>query len=144
MNINKVDIMKWVTALRSGKYKQTRTCLNDEKGFCCLGVACDLFIDEADQLRYYDDYDEDNRCTSYLKGDLPCDQPNAPEWLQIINEDFEKKEGREISALNDGVTDWTATDKARKSGEIEANEHIFKRKPLSFAEIADKIEEHYL
>ena len=30
--------MKWVSALRSGKYKQTKGALKDEHGFCCLGV----------------------------------------------------------------------------------------------------------
>lgn len=31
---------KWLKALRSGKYKQTEGYLNDENGYCCLGVAC--------------------------------------------------------------------------------------------------------
>ena len=34
---------KWIAALRSGKYRQTRGRLNDADGFCCLGVACDVF-----------------------------------------------------------------------------------------------------
>ena len=33
----------WVKALRSGKYKQTTHILRNTFGFCCLGVACDLF-----------------------------------------------------------------------------------------------------
>jgi hypothetical protein len=34
---------KWITALRSGNYKQTKNVLKDEKGgFCCLGVLCDV------------------------------------------------------------------------------------------------------
>lgn len=32
----------WIKALRSGEYKQTRCTLKDNKGFCCLGVLCDL------------------------------------------------------------------------------------------------------
>lgn len=32
----------WCTELRSGKYQQTTTHLSDNKGFCCLGVLCDL------------------------------------------------------------------------------------------------------
>lgn len=32
----------WVDALRSGKYRQTEGTLRDEKGYCCLGVLCDL------------------------------------------------------------------------------------------------------
>ena len=34
---------KWVEALRSGKYKQSIQFLHSEEGYCCLGVACDLF-----------------------------------------------------------------------------------------------------
>lgn len=33
---------KWLEALRSGKYEQSRACLRDPKGFCCLGVLCDI------------------------------------------------------------------------------------------------------
>lgn len=33
---------KWVTALRSGKYEQSKKGLRSDKGFCCLGVLCDL------------------------------------------------------------------------------------------------------
>jgi hypothetical protein len=33
---------KWVAALRSGKYSQTRETLQDENGFCCLGVLCEV------------------------------------------------------------------------------------------------------
>lgn len=32
--------MKWIKALRSGKYKQTTGSLRDDKGHCCLGVLC--------------------------------------------------------------------------------------------------------
>lgn len=33
---------RWLTALRSGKYQQDTRCLRTNRGFCCLGVACDL------------------------------------------------------------------------------------------------------
>lgn len=33
---------KWVEALRSGKYNQTRSCLKNLDGHCCLGVLCDV------------------------------------------------------------------------------------------------------
>ena len=33
---------KWLEALRSGRYPQTREKLRDKVGFCCLGVACDI------------------------------------------------------------------------------------------------------
>ena len=34
---------KWVSALRSGEYQQTKGFLRKEDGFCCLGVLCDLY-----------------------------------------------------------------------------------------------------
>lgn len=34
--------LKWVTALRSGRYQQTSGQLRDERGYCCLGVLCDV------------------------------------------------------------------------------------------------------
>jgi hypothetical protein len=33
----------WITALRSGKYKQSRGFLKTKDGFCCLGVLCDVY-----------------------------------------------------------------------------------------------------
>jgi len=40
---------KWVSALRSGDYKQTQHRLRKEDGFCCLGVLCDLYIKENNE-----------------------------------------------------------------------------------------------
>lgn len=33
---------KWIEALLSDKYPQTRGVLRSDRGYCCLGVACDL------------------------------------------------------------------------------------------------------
>ena len=37
---------QWISALRSGKYKQARGQLKTSKGYCCLGVLCDLTAGE--------------------------------------------------------------------------------------------------
>ena len=34
---------KWLSALRSGDYKQTQDHLRINDRFCCLGVLCDLY-----------------------------------------------------------------------------------------------------
>jgi len=34
-------------ALRSGEYKQTKQRLRNDEGFCCLGVACDIYMKET-------------------------------------------------------------------------------------------------
>lgn len=43
--MNQEFIDKWVKALESDKYQQTIGVLNDGKGFCCLGVICELVPD---------------------------------------------------------------------------------------------------
>lgn len=40
MNIENMRI--WIETLESGQYSQTNGGLHDDKGFCCLGVLCDL------------------------------------------------------------------------------------------------------
>lgn len=38
---------RWTDALRSGEYDQTQGWLRDKRGFCCLGVACEVFGPEV-------------------------------------------------------------------------------------------------
>jgi len=54
MQLSKAQIREWVAALRSGDYAQGTGALcrsrqvdgePDVQEFCCLGVACDLFLD---------------------------------------------------------------------------------------------------
>lgn len=93
MKVDKKKIKKWVKALRSGKYKQTKYKLQDHRGFCCLGVACDIFIPK-EKKRFL----EKNRC---LYGDLPKYQKHSPAWLLSINDDFDTKTNKRLSVLND-------------------------------------------
>lgn len=53
-----------IKTLRSGQYRQTKGCLRDGNGYCCLGVATDLFHkqtgrgewkDEGDTFAFYVD-----------------------------------------------------------------------------------------
>lgn len=43
------NAQKLVTALRSGDYKQGYGRLRGDDKFCCLGVACDIYIKECDE-----------------------------------------------------------------------------------------------
>ena len=76
---------KWVSALRSGEYKQTRFTLKDHHGFCCLGVACDLFIKENPEYAWKESnfngfffVDKDNRLN--ISGYLPT---VVKDWLGL-------------------------------------------------------------
>lgn len=37
----------WMAALRGGKYPQTKGSLHDDKGYCCLGVLCEVAIEQG-------------------------------------------------------------------------------------------------
>jgi hypothetical protein len=89
----KKQIETWVEALRSGEYKQTTGALQDNSGYCCLGVACRVFIPKDDLV--LDKW-------GVMDGGMPKDdQQNAPEWLNDINDDFKKQTGKELVTLND-------------------------------------------
>lgn len=61
---------KWVAALRSGEYKQSRYSLTDGQGFCCLGVLCDLARKEGlgnfDNGEFISAINEDDYSSSHL------------------------------------------------------------------------------
>lgn len=42
MPLNPEFKAKWIAALRSGNYKQTKYVLKSDDRYCCLGVACEV------------------------------------------------------------------------------------------------------
>lgn len=49
------NVKKWVNALRSGNFSQTKSKLKDDNGYCCLGIACELYAEENGLDWKYDD-----------------------------------------------------------------------------------------
>lgn len=103
--VNKSDLRKWVKALRSGEYEQCTGELENAKGFCCLGVACKVFIPAADQKLRSEPacaYDRENgRVAGTLIGSMPLLQPNAPDWLRGINAGFANRLRRKKPKIKD-------------------------------------------
>lgn len=89
----KEQAQTWANALRSGEYKQTVKQLQDDNGYCCLGVACKLFIPEQKQ-QFVEN-------TNILFGLTPNNQPNVPEWLRYLNGIFHRKTDQFLTLLND-------------------------------------------
>ena len=118
---------KWVAALRSGEYKQTKQTLHDKNGFCCLGVLCDLYLKENDldwQEHNYDPkvlvcFDREDTLPDEVAdwADIPTNPyVNVPGYLECVA----------LAALNDG-SDY----------ETPITRDI---KPRDFNQIADLIE----
>ena len=76
---------KWVAALRSGEYLQSRHYLRAMKnGFCCLGVACDVYAKETGKGEWTEEVSDDQMNCYYSfegeKGTLPAE---VCEWLGL-------------------------------------------------------------
>jgi len=80
---NQFTLKRWVKALRSGRYKQTREKLGSlENGFCCLGLACHI-----KKIKFYEE-------TSY--------PPNENIRLKTLFGVRFKYSMRTLVAMNDG------------------------------------------
>lgn len=71
---------RWLEALRSGEYKQTTENLQDCRGFCCLGVLCDLHAKErgTNWVRLNDNYE--------LYGEAQTLPLSVQEWAGLDND----------------------------------------------------------
>lgn len=119
----KSHVSTWIDALRSGEFAQADSALQNASGFCCLGVACKVFIPQHKLLMA-----EQNDGKIYIKGGEPANQPKSPKWLTFINDDFYHRTGTNLMKLND-------TGILMKGGGYE---------PLTFDEIADALQAVYI
>ena len=87
--ISKQNAIRWANELRSGKYQQTKFKLQDSIGYCCLGVACEMFSGKHPR-RY-----------GMLNGIMPSKDLRDPEWLADVGNDFFKRTGFSLQSLND-------------------------------------------
>ncbi len=81
------NAQKWVAALRSGEHEQTTgflcriNTIDGAIGFCCLGVACELYQKEGGK---FDFVEEKGGIRSYE--DCPSVLPNKVlEWLGLLS-----------------------------------------------------------
>jgi hypothetical protein len=99
--MDKVIKRRWVEALRSGKYKQGKNRLNGKDGFCCLGVLCDLAVEDG--VGSWHDYgDEGNKYFDDLGRIEATLLPLAvQQWSGLWSETGDIGRGRSLSRLND-------------------------------------------
>jgi hypothetical protein len=103
--MNKAIAMKWVKALRSGKYKQGKEQLRTVEGeYCCLGVLCDI---TKEQTR--GKWDEMGRFSRLTQGDgvvLPYFVREVTGMQsddgRLPGEVANKLKNYDLAALNDG------------------------------------------
>lgn len=93
---------KWVETLKSGDYKQATGYLQTPDGFCCLGVACDLYAEEtgdgawSEAGDYYQFVVDEGRQLQIAT--LPT---AVREWLGLRTEAGDIDNENALTALND-------------------------------------------
>lgn len=83
--MNKQIKRLWVKALKSGKYKQTKESLRDRKGYCCLGVLCDIFKQRTRKGKWEKSWSGEYRFYvggDYQTGVLPS---NVTRWAALMD-----------------------------------------------------------
>lgn len=122
MRPNKVNIRKWVEALRSGKYEQGTGALRKGGKLCCLGVACEAAIQNGVKIEV-----TATRGDAFFRyNGVLCHLPEPVQtWLGIPKGD--------PGLYRDEKTD----------GELRAI-HANDDMGLSFTAIADLVERNYL
>lgn len=105
--MNKEWKEKWLTALRSGKYKQGKYVLrNNDDEYCCLGVLCDVY---DDSLWYRDNgnYLYNSNKEETLGEDVWSAIPDylLPVFEFIYNNPIISYQGKEatLAGLNDDI-----------------------------------------
>ena len=89
---------RWITALRSGDYVQSQGCLQDQYGWCCLGVLCNI-VDgtkwiEPDESAEDGIYEHD-----YVFGEKVINDIPPREWLE--NHGLPLGLAKELAEMND-------------------------------------------
>lgn len=98
---------RWAAALRSGNYEQAtgqlRRTSGERRGYCCLGVACDLYREDHPEAKWVGIYRETfslpgtvgaegalNESTLFLPQDVQ-------DWLGVTNHATQER----LSEMND-------------------------------------------
>lgn len=110
---------QWISALRSGEYKQGYQRLERNGEFCCLGVLCDLAVKAGVVERVHGEY---------ALGVVGFARPGDPE-------------GPNASAPPWAVMEWAKIDSDSDLPMVRSLINLNDIKRLSFEEIADVIEE---
>jgi len=97
--MNKVIKAKWKKALTSGDYEQTTQALRNEDGFCCLGVLCDVYIQEKG-IDWEKPAFTNRMGRSYILGESTKLPVEVQDWAGLIGSN-PLADGCDLISLND-------------------------------------------
>jgi hypothetical protein len=68
---------RWIAALTSGDYSQTKRKLGDENGYCCLGVLCEIAVEDGVVMKDVANHLDNAQTAIYFSTDNPADRESA-------------------------------------------------------------------
>lgn len=141
---NKERIEKWIDALRSGDYQQTKEVLHDSKGYCCLGVACEIYRQETERGDWKEDQNagdshdalrfvipDEDESTLIARGNSYTIIPEVRDWFGLPEANPDLLFPREDRIEGDSEFYEESAASANDEG-------------MSFSDIADAIERTFL
>jgi hypothetical protein len=133
---------RWVEALRSGKYPQTRRTLKDDAGFCCLGVACDLYAEEVEGANWKLRGEGAQAFHGVRSIGYSVPPPEVIEWLGLRSEIGHVNDvDPSLTMLNDGSAQADSGMDVRRHSFVEIADWIASEPEGLFVEEVDLIGE---
>lgn len=101
--------LRWIDALVSGKYKQTKRYLHTKDGYCCLGVICELYKEDHPDATWAEVGEDDNGDSPFefrVSGELNSTRveliPLLTDWIGLRTGDGKNlSNGTSLADLND-------------------------------------------
>lgn len=112
--MNKQIKQMWINALRGNEYKQTQSYLRDKRGYCCLGVLCDIYRKQSiDRNVGWDMLEQDYYTFTYPErvGEAAITLPNiVKDWAEVYSVNpiikLDDRTVTTLAELNDGGKDF--------------------------------------
>lgn len=145
MPTEKSLMQKWVDALRSGAFSQTNGHLKDNIGYCCLGVACEVYRQNTDdpeaEWQPCEEGDEDGDYVERFMG-MEGELPKPVQYRLGLEKKSVKLPGHLARKITDDEEDLYDSE-----GNYVGLEYtlpaINDSLPFTFEEIADILEYNY-
>ena len=128
MTISTDTYNKWITALKSGKYRQATKMLRSPRGYCCLGVLCEVMEVPYDKISCTYVFNEEEVHSERLPADLISESMEVV--LMRVNDaggSFEQI--AELIENRDNIN-WGAL------------RHIFRNSIVNYPKMVDLINKH--
>ena len=135
------NAQKWVAALRSGAYDQAQEGLQTETGYCCLGVACDLYMKDTGLGKWLP--------PAAWEEDEERDADSHQDWFYAFESDYVDEAAMSLDSftLSNVVKDWLGLNSADgkfedKDRGLDSTLTAMNDNGYTFADIADTIEQN--